>query len=60
MNMTGNFAAAACPILVAKLFQLTENWNLILLLFAGVFFSGAICWLLVNPQQRVRTVDEHA
>jgi ACS family glucarate transporter-like MFS transporter/ACS family D-galactonate transporter-like MFS transporter len=60
MNMSGNIAAAACPILVARLFQLTENWNLILLLFAGVFFAGAICWFLVNPQQRVRTVADNS
>ena len=53
MNMTGNFAAAACPVLVAKLFQWTENWNLILLMFAGVFLAGAICWLFVNPQRRI-------
>jgi MFS transporter, ACS family, D-galactonate transporter len=58
MNMSGNLAAAACPILVARLFQLSENWNLILLLFAGVFLAGAICWLLVNPQQRVRAGGE--
>jgi ACS family glucarate transporter-like MFS transporter/ACS family D-galactonate transporter-like MFS transporter len=57
MNMCGNFAAAACPVLVARLFRWTENWNLILLLFAAIFFAGAICWLLVNPQQRVRAVD---
>jgi ACS family glucarate transporter-like MFS transporter/ACS family D-galactonate transporter-like MFS transporter len=51
MNMCGNFAAAACPLLVAMLFQRTANWNLILLLFAGVFLAGAICWLFVNPQR---------
>jgi MFS transporter, ACS family, D-galactonate transporter len=54
MNMSGNIAAAACPVLVARLFQLTENWNLILLLFAGVFLAGAICWVFVNPQRSVR------
>jgi ACS family D-galactonate transporter-like MFS transporter len=53
MNMSGNFAAAACPVIVGRLFQLTENWNLILLLFAGVFLAGAICWAFVNPQRRV-------
>jgi MFS transporter, ACS family, D-galactonate transporter len=53
MNMSGNLAAAACPVLVAKLFKSTENWNLILLLFAGVYLAGAICWLFVNPQRRV-------
>jgi ACS family glucarate transporter-like MFS transporter/ACS family D-galactonate transporter-like MFS transporter len=53
MNMSGNLAAA-CPIVVGKVFQLTNNWDLILLLFAGVFLASAICWLFVNPQRRVR------
>jgi ACS family glucarate transporter-like MFS transporter/ACS family D-galactonate transporter-like MFS transporter len=54
MNMSGNLSAAACPVLVAVLFQITENWNLILLLFAGVFLAGSVCWLFVSPQSRVR------
>jgi ACS family D-galactonate transporter-like MFS transporter len=54
MNMTGNFAAGACPVLVGRLFHSTENWNLILLLFAGVFLSGSICWLFVNPEKSIR------
>lgn len=54
MNMTGNFAAAICPVLVGKLFERTADWNLILLLFAGVYLAGAICWALVNPSRRVR------
>lgn len=49
MNMTGNFAAASTPILVGWLFEQTENWNLVLLLFAGVYFLGAISWACVNP-----------
>jgi ACS family glucarate transporter-like MFS transporter/ACS family D-galactonate transporter-like MFS transporter len=56
MNMSGNLAAAATPVLVGKLLQLTTNWNLVLLVFAGVFVAGSICWLFVNPQQRVREV----
>ncbi len=50
MNMCGNFAAAACPVLVGKLFQVTENWNLVLLLFSGIYLAGAICWIFVNPK----------
>ena len=50
MNMVGNFAAAACPSVVGELFEVTEDWNLVLLLFAGVYFAGAICWVFVNPQ----------
>ena len=54
MNMSGNFAAGACPVFAAMLFQLTANWNLILLLFAGVYLAGAMCWVFVNPKQGVR------
>jgi ACS family D-galactonate transporter-like MFS transporter len=53
MNMCGNFAAMACPVLVAMLFKRTDNWNLILLLFVGVYIVGAVCWLFVNPQRHV-------
>ncbi|MEQ9408269.1 MAG: MFS transporter [Fuerstiella sp.] len=53
MNMMGNFAAAACPVLVAELFQWTANWNLVLLVFAGIYFAGAVSWALVNPRQHV-------
>lgn len=52
MNMVGNLAAAGCPVVVGKLFQVTENWNVVLLLFAGVYFAGAVCWVFVNPRQR--------
>ncbi|MCA9028460.1 MAG: MFS transporter [Planctomycetaceae bacterium] len=54
MNMCGNIAAASCPILVGRLFEWTANWNLVLLLFSGVFFAGALSWAFVNPQHRVR------
>ena len=53
MNMVGNVAAAACPIVVGRIFEVTANWNLVLLLFAGVYCAGAICWVFVNPQQPV-------
>ncbi|MCC7334547.1 MAG: MFS transporter [Pirellulaceae bacterium] len=53
MNMAGNLAAAACPILVGKLFGWTANWNLVLLLFAGVYLLGGLCWVFVNPQKHI-------
>ena len=53
MNMCGNLAAAACPVLVGWLFARTANWNLVLLLFAGVYLAGAIGWLFVNPRRPV-------
>lgn len=53
MNMMGNFGAAACPILVAELFARTDNWNIVLLMFAGLYLTGAVCWLLVDPGRKV-------
>lgn len=50
VNMSGNLAVAACPILVGMLFEQTENWDLVLLLFAGLYFVGAICWAFVDPR----------
>ena len=53
MNMSGNLAAAACPILVAEIFAWTSNWSIVLLLFAGVYLVGAICWAMVDCRQRI-------
>jgi ACS family D-galactonate transporter-like MFS transporter len=53
MNMMGNFAAAACPILVAELFEWTSNWTLVLLVFAGIYFVGSCCWALVDCRHRI-------
>ena len=58
MNMTGNFAAAACPILVGKLFSQTENWNLVLVLFAAVYLLGALCWIFVDPSKPLNQPDQ--
>ena len=54
VNMSGNFAAAICPVLIGVMFQWTSNWNIILLMFAGVFLVGAASWMFVNPQRRIR------
>ncbi len=53
MNMTGNFAAAACPILIAELFEWTSNWTIVLLLFAAIYLVGAICWAMVDCRQQI-------
>ena len=55
MNMTGNFSAAITPIFVGWLFDQTSNWNLVLLLFAGVYLLGAISWALVDPRKSPAT-----
>ncbi|MEO1981090.1 MAG: MFS transporter, partial [Fuerstiella sp.] len=53
MNMTGNFAAAACPILIAELFAWTSDWTIVLLLFAATYLIGAICWAMVDCRRRI-------
>lgn len=53
VNMSGNLAAAATPVLVGLLFARTENWNAVLLLFAGIYLAGAACWALVDPGRRI-------
>ncbi|MCA9239201.1 MAG: MFS transporter [Planctomycetales bacterium] len=51
INMCGNFAAAACPVVVAWLVQWTGNWQLVLLMFAATYLIGAGCWLFIAPDQ---------
>jgi len=57
VNMSGNLAAAATPVLVGILFARTENWNAVLLLFAGVYLLGALFWSLVDPAREIRSRD---
>ncbi|MCA9170449.1 MAG: MFS transporter [Planctomycetales bacterium] len=45
MNMTGNLAAAACPVVVARIVGWSENWELALLLFAATYLLGSLCWI---------------
>ena len=50
MNMFGNFGASLFPLTAGWLVAQTENWNLILFLFAGVMAIDAVCWALLNPR----------
>jgi MFS family permease len=50
MNMCGNIGAALFPLVAGWLVAQTDNWNLILFLFAGVMAVDAICWALLNPK----------
>jgi nitrate/nitrite transporter NarK len=50
MNMSGNIGASFFPIAVGWIVALTGNWNYVLLLFSGMFATGAVCWLILNPK----------
>lgn len=55
MNMTGNLAAAACPVLIGYLFSRTENWALVLLVFSGIYFLGSISWMFVDSSKQIQS-----
>jgi len=50
MNMVGNIGAAVCPWVVARFVTLSgERWDLVLLLFVGIYGASVVCWALLNP-----------
>lgn len=49
MNMSGNLAAMACPVIVAKMVQWSGNWDAVLGMFAAVYGLGAVCWCMITP-----------
>jgi nitrate/nitrite transporter NarK len=53
MNMAGNVGAGVFPFALGKIADTTGNWNLAMLLFAGLFACSAVCWLLLNPKGTV-------
>jgi MFS family permease len=50
MNMAGNIGAGLFPFAIGRLVGETGNWNLTLLLFAGMFAGSAVCWAFLNPK----------
>ena len=51
MNMCGNVGSALFPIAVGYLVGTTGQWDLALLLFAGLFAADAVLWALLNPRK---------
>ena len=49
MNMSGNIAAAICPMVVPWIVKTSGNWNLVLFFFAAIYLAGAVCWAFLNP-----------
>ena len=50
MNMAGNLGAAICPSVVGGLVAWSDNWNLVLFLFAGIYLAASICWVFLDPR----------
>jgi MFS family permease len=50
MNMSGNVGAGLFPPAAGRLVAVTGSWNVMVLLFAGLFAADAVCWALLNPK----------
>jgi MFS transporter, ACS family, D-galactonate transporter len=57
MNMSGNLAAAATPVVIGYVFYSTSNWNIVLAVFGAAYLLAAICWWLVDPNQTAEADD---
>jgi MFS family permease len=53
MNTWGNVGGALSPLVAGLLVQHFGNWNLPIVLSSGVFFMGALLWLVINPNKSV-------
>jgi MFS family permease len=60
MNMCGNIGAMLFPITAGWLIDRTGNWNLLLLLFAGIMALDAVCWAFLNPRGTLFEDDQTA
>jgi len=53
MNTVGQVGGILSPIVLAYLVDATNDWNLPLLVLAGIYAMAGIAWLTINPEQRV-------
>ncbi|MGD0669457.1 MAG: MFS transporter [Bryobacteraceae bacterium] len=50
MNMWGNFAGFVAPVVIGYLLRWTHSdWNLTFYVSAGVYLTGIIFWMLLDP-----------
>ncbi|MEY2727127.1 MAG: putative sulfoacetate transporter SauU [Planctomycetota bacterium] len=50
MNMCGNFGSMLFPITASWLVTRFNNWNVMLVYFAGMMIVDAICWAFLKPR----------
>jgi MFS family permease len=53
MNTDGQVGGILSPIVLAYLVDATNDWNLPLLLLAGIYAIAAVAWMMIDPDQRV-------
>ncbi len=58
MNTVGQVGGILSAPVVAHLVDATGNWNLPLLVLAGIYAVAALAWLGINPDQRVEAAAQ--
>jgi hypothetical protein len=53
MNTAGQIASLLCPLLVAYSVSWFGSWDFPLYFMGGLFFLGAGCWLIIDPERPV-------
>ena len=53
MNTVGQVGGILSPIVLAYIVDATGDWNLPLMVLAGIYAVAALAWLAINPDQRV-------
>ncbi len=53
MNTAGNAGSIFSPIIAIYAKNHLGGWNAPLVLIAGLFLIGAVCWCLIDPRDRV-------
>lgn len=56
-NMAGTLGGFAMPIvlgyMIGDIRKTGGDWNLVVYLCSAIYLAGAICWLAVNPNQKI-------
>jgi len=55
MNTVGQFGGILSPLALAYLVDATNNWNIPLMVLAGIYALAGLAWLAIDPDQRVET-----
>ncbi len=53
MNTVGQFGGIVSPLVLAYLVDATNNWNIPLMVLAGIYAMAGVAWLMIDPAQRV-------
>lgn len=53
MNTVGQVGGILSPLVLAYLVDATNNWNIPLMVLAGIYAMAGVAWLAINPDQRV-------